>query len=280
MNIVNICKGQHMTDISFIITTSGKNEDNLNQIIDSIEIQNIPEYQIIIIGGLETKINRNNTIHIPFDETVTPKAWLTRKKNTGVLASKYGILVIMHDYMTFDKNWYSEFERFGIDWDICVHQNLAFDPSNGTDYVRANGWRVESMPQYPEFPWAMQIPYDIDQLIPYMGINGSYWCCKKSVMLDEMLDESKLAGDGDDLEWSYRVVPYFNGVPNNSTNKIVSNPNCITRNIKMKPPHPGNPNWEEIVKSFEPIWNDLRIGKRRPGGYYYEKDLGKVVQAK
>jgi hypothetical protein len=269
-----------MTGISFIVVTGGSNEETLDKIIDSIEVQNIPEYEIIVIGGHTLALERKNLVHIPFDESVTPKAWLTRKKNTGVLASKYDILVIMHDYMVFDENWYSEFEKFGLDWDICVHQSLAFDPRGEVDFVRGNGWRLGPIPQYPEFPWAMQVPYDIDQLTSYMGINGSYWCCKKSVMLDEMLDESKLAGEDDDTEWCYRVVPFFMGVPNNSTNKIVANPNCITRNLKMKPPHPGNPNWNAIEESFNSIWQELRDGVRRPGVYYYESSLGKVVQAR
>lgn len=270
-----------MTGISFIIPTSGTNDNGLNTIIDSIESQNMPEYQIIIIGGLETSVNRKNTVHIPFDETLTPTAWISRKKNTGVLASKYDVLVIMHDYAVLDENWYEEFEKFGLDWDICVHQNLILNHNpNGPKYVRGNGWRVESVPGYPEFPWAMRIPYDIDCFLPYMGINGAYWCCKKHVMLDEMIDENFLWGDVEDTEWSSRVVPFWQGRDNGSKNKIVANPNCITRNIKIKPDWPGNPDWDEIEKAFEPLWEALRSGYRRPGVYHYERSADKVVLAK
>lgn len=265
-----------MTGISFILPTSGTNDPVLNQIIDSIEIQNIPEYQIIIIGGFATTVNRKNTVHIPFNESITTSAWISRKKNTGVLASKYDILVVMHDYQVLDENWYEEFVNFGLDWDICVHQNLAFDTNNPSRYVRGNGWRAERVPGYPELPWAMQIPYDIDCFVPYMGINGAYWCCKKDVMLDNLISEEYLWGDIEDTEWSSRVVPYWMGSPNSSANKIVANPKCIVRNIKMKPGWPGNTDWDLVEKQFEPLWEELRAGKIRPGVPYYDSKTNQI----
>jgi glycosyltransferase involved in cell wall biosynthesis len=269
-----------MTPISFIIPTTGTNDANLNQIIDSIEVAKIPEYEVIIVGGLETTIDRKNTIHIPFNESLTPTGWISRKKNTGVLASKYDVIVVMHDYLIIDPDWYVEFEKFGLDWDICVHQTLSMNPNGDGTWIRGNGWRIDQVPGYPEFPWAMQVPYDIDCFIPYMSIQGAYWCCKKNVMLDELIDEKYLWGDIEDIEWSSRVVPYWLGQPNNCTNKIVSNPKCISRTIKLKPGWPGNPDWYAIERSFEPLWEQLRNGYRRPGVYHYESSLNQVVLSK
>ena len=39
-----------MMDFSFGIITGGNNESIINQIIDSIEYENIPNYEIIISG--------------------------------------------------------------------------------------------------------------------------------------------------------------------------------------------------------------------------------------
>lgn len=269
-----------MPGISFVIPTSGTNDLALNQIIDSIELQNMPEYQVVIVGGFTTTVNRKHTVHIPFNETLTTTPWTTRKKNTGVLASKYDILVIMHDYAVLDENWYKEFELFGFDWDICVHKNMCIDPSTGQGYIRGNGWRIcQPVPGYSEFPWAMQVPYDIDVFLPYMSINGAYWCCKKELMLNELLDENLLWGlePPEDVEWSSRVVPSWRGTPNNVKTKIVTNPKCITRNIKMKPGWPGNPDWEKIERHFDPLWDMLRNGWRKPGVYHYERSVNKAV---
>lgn len=258
-----------MTGISFIIATSGTNDSSLNDIIDSIEILSIPEYQIILVGGLHTTINRARTTHIPFDETLKPKAWLTRKKNLGVQASIYDVVVVMHDYYVFDSNWYTEFEKFGLDWDICVHQGFHSDQQGG---IRANGWRAEFIPGYPDIPYCMTIPWDIDCFVPYMPIQGAYWVAKKHVMLEQPLDEKLLWGDSDDIEWSSRVVPGWLGQKINQNDyKIVSNPNCITRFNKIKPTYPGNPNWAQMEKDLEHLWSAIRNGQRRPGIFYYDK---------
>jgi hypothetical protein len=265
-----------MTGISFVIVTSGTNDQSLNQIIDSIEALSIPEYEIVIVGGLTSTLNRTNTIHVQFDEKVKPKVWLTRKKNLGVQASKYDIVVIMHDYYVFDPDWYIEFEKFGFNWDICVHQGFHNDEQGG---IRANGWRAEYIPGYPEIPYCMTIPWDIDCFIPYMPIQGAYWVAKKQVMLEQPLNENLLMGECDDIEWSSRVVPGWLGQKINQVGyKIVANPKCVTRFNKFKPTYPGNPNWAELERQYQPLWDLLRQGMRKAGVYHYERNVNKVIK--
>ena len=48
---------------TFGIITDGESDYNLIEVIDSIEKQNIPEYQIIIVGN--TRISRKNIFYIP-----------------------------------------------------------------------------------------------------------------------------------------------------------------------------------------------------------------------
>ena len=73
-------------DFTFGIITSN-NIENLNKIIDSIEIQNISNYEIIIVGCNKifnltnlNKLKRKNCTCIPFDESIYP-GWITKKKN-------------------------------------------------------------------------------------------------------------------------------------------------------------------------------------------------------
>lgn len=266
-----------MTNISFVISTSGTKDNILNQIIDSIEIQNIPNYKIIIVGGATTTINRKNIIHIPFNENI-PKAWITKKKNLGVQASPYENLVIMHDYFVFDPDWYQEFIKFGTDWDICIQQTLSL-PEYGS--VRCNGWRAGPIPGYPEIPFAMTIPWDIDCFVPYMGIFGGFWVAKKSVMLEQPLNENLYYGEEEDLEWSSRVVPGWQGRKSQGKNyRIVANPNCITRLNKFKHPYPGNPNFEAMSQSLNWLWDKIRQGYRRPNVWHWESSVGDVVLSK
>ena len=74
-----------MTDISFTISTDGKSDDRINLCIDSIENLKIPNYEIIIVGGLETSIKRKNVFHLPFyEQTKTGTPWMSKKKNLSI----------------------------------------------------------------------------------------------------------------------------------------------------------------------------------------------------
>jgi len=262
-----------MQGISFVIPTSGTNDQELEIIINSIEALAIPDYEVIVVGGATTTIQRKHFLHIPFNEN-TPAPWISRKKNLGAQASKYDVCVVMHDYHVFDPDWYIEFKKFGTDWDICVQQTFTM-AEHGS--VRCNGWRAGPIPGYPEIPNSMTIPWDIDCFIPYMAIQGSFWVCKKQVMLEEPLDEKIYWGQGEDIEWSSRVVPGWLGQkPNQNKYKIVSNPKCVTRFTKYKPPYPGNPDFAAIEKSLEWLWDQLRKGYRRLGVYHYERSSNSI----
>lgn len=268
-----------MSNISFIIVTAGNKDNSINQIIDSIEILSIPKYEVIVVGGLTTTLARLNTTHIPFNESILPTLpYLTKKKNLGVANSKYDVVVVMHDYYVFDPDWYIEFTKFGLDWDICVHTSLHIAEQGN---IRANGWRVDYVPGYPELPHGMCIPWDIDCLIPYMPIQGAYWVAKRQTMIDNPLNENvELSGSAEsDIEWSSRVVPGWRGQKINQIGcKIVSNPKCVTRFNKIKDTYPGNPDWDAILKYFDPLWNSLRNKQYKQGVYYYDSSLGKVFR--
>jgi hypothetical protein len=266
-----------MTGISFIMPTAGTDDANLNSIIDTIDALRIPNYEVIVVGGLTTTLNRNHTQHIPFDEAAHPRPITSIKKMMGVRASQYDINVIFHDYHVFDPDWYEEFEKFGTDWNICVQQTFSL-PEQGS--VRCNGWRAGPIPGYPEILPNMTIPWDIDCFIPYMAIQGSYWVAKRQTMIDFPINESLYSGQEEDIEWSSRIVPGWLGQkPDQTGVKIVSNPHCITRFNKFKPPYPGNPDFAAMERSLEYLWGKLRNGYRRAGVYHYERELGRVVLA-
>ena len=71
------------------------------EVIQSINDLNIPEYEIIVIGG-ELKSWYDNVIHKPFEENSGP---YTLKKNLITKYAKYENIVYTHDYLIFDNNW-------------------------------------------------------------------------------------------------------------------------------------------------------------------------------
>ena len=82
-------------DFTFGIITGGSQnhredtEENLvveriKKIISTIDLQNIPNYEIIIVGGPNQYENINNLRHVPFDDK-RYFGWITKKKNIRTL---------------------------------------------------------------------------------------------------------------------------------------------------------------------------------------------------
>ena len=109
-------------DISFGILTYPGNENEAKKSIKSIENQEIPNYEIIIIGGNDHYKNRNLN-HIEFDESIK-NGWITKKRNIFFENAKFDLLVCMHDYLTLDLGWYEGLKKFGHNFDVLSNKIL------------------------------------------------------------------------------------------------------------------------------------------------------------
>lgn len=199
---------------TFAITTDNPNKEQLQEVYDSIENLNIPEYEILVIGPGEVSYTRNNFRFINFDETHKEK-WITRKKNILCQEAKYENIVLMHDYYVFDKDWYNAYLKFGDDWDICSNPQLMINGKRHfTDWIL---W------DYPILPRYTSIPYDEWTLTEYMYQSGGYMLVKKKLMLENPFNEDLIWGQADDVEWSIRV---------RGRNAWKCNPNAIVRHNK------------------------------------------------
>lgn len=199
-------------DFSFGIVTSGLEDARINEIIDSIEKQNIPNYEIIIVGN--SKVIRDKTQIIEFDESMVP-LWITRKKNIITSVSEFENIVYLHDYVKFEDNWYEGFLKFGNNFDLCMNEILNYDDTRFRDWfvcmwTNPLDWDHLGYEDYvisnivgPERKCL--IPYDENRLIKNMYFSGTYWVAKKKIMLEFPLDENFCWGQGEDVEWSYRV---------------------------------------------------------------------------
>jgi hypothetical protein len=183
-------------NFTFGIITDGNT--NLSSLLDTIKEQHIPNYEIIIVGGNKTY---NDTIHIPFDETIK-KAWITRKKNIITENARPGNIVYMHDYIHLCDNWYEGFLKFGEQFEVCMNPIINFD---GTRY---RDWTLfpTFLPSEYHSRRDLLLPYNVTNLTKYQYISGAYWIAKKEVMMQCPLDETLCWGQEEDLEWSKRVL--------------------------------------------------------------------------
>lgn len=185
-------------DFTFVICTSGKERDRVLAILDTIEAQAIPRYEVIVIGGAGESLGRDQVTAIPFDESLRPHGWITRKKNIGTWHATYENVVYMHDYVLLAPGWYAGQVRAGDNFDVRM------DRMENADGTRFRDWTLD--------PWEAKfiggrclLPYSVTDLSRFMYISGAYWVAKRQVMLDFPQHEGLYWGCGEDLEWSARV---------------------------------------------------------------------------
>lgn len=184
---------------TFGIVTSPGSDIYLQQVIDSICDQNIPEYEIIVVGG--------NTAHtdgilqvIPFDETIREN-WTTRKKNIITEHSNYDNIVYTHDYLKFLPGWYEGYLKFGDNFTVCMNKILNIDGTRFRDWCL---YKLDSDKYNIPDPQLL-LPYQFKNLSHLMYISGTYWVAKKHIMQKYPLLESITWGESEDIEWSKRA---------------------------------------------------------------------------
>jgi hypothetical protein len=191
-------------NFSFGIISHGSNYGHLNNLIKSINIQNIENSEIIIVGDINKYkiLNKKNIKFIEFEENIKP-GWITKKKNLVTQNSKFENIVYMHDYLVLTKDWYKGYIKFGNRFDIIM--NRIVNPNN----KRYRDWTL-----WPHNECTVDqvikendclLPYNVLDLSKYMYISGAYWVAKQNVMKEFPLDENLVWGEGEDVEWSKRI---------------------------------------------------------------------------
>lgn len=186
-------------NFTFGIITGGGQDAYINTCIDSIEHENIPNYEVVIVGN--SSVKRKNTVIIPFDEQIKDK-WITRKKNIITETARYDNIVYMHDYVKLTDGWYAGQLISGSDYYVRMDKII------DTNGIRFRDWCI--WPQNGNFMDSIigrncLIPYTMDHLSKFQYISGSYWIAKKHIMKEFPLNELLSWGHGEDVVWSMLV---------------------------------------------------------------------------
>ena len=133
--------------------------------------------------------------------------------------AKYENVVLLHDYIALNSDWYTGFLQFGNDFDWCVSRILNFVNERFRDYTLLPT-KIPYLNLYyspgdidPYFYDNCLLPYDFENNIntnQYMYISGSYFVIKKHVALKYPLDETFCEGRAEDVEFSKRL--HANGI--------------------------------------------------------------------
>jgi hypothetical protein len=195
-------------DFSFGIPTAGNNDSMLQTIVDSIRSQNIPNYEILIIG--QSDLSGADIKVLPFNESIR-QAWITRKKNILAQESKYDNLVLLHDYVMLEPGWYEGFLNFGNNFYFCSTRIQNTDGSRFIDYAFHPFYVTCIDARFEKgclLPYSMKVPHPANRLL---YISGTYYVIKRELALAVPLDEGKTWGQGEDMDLSFALTSL--GIP-------------------------------------------------------------------
>lgn len=173
---------------TFGIITEGKRNDAMEKIIQSIHKLKIPSYEIIVCGNY---FNRLDITYIHFIDDL-PR--ITKKKNIICQSAKYENMVIIHDRIIFNSDWFTGMKKYGNNFDVlsCKILYKWFGA-----YFRADDWCV--------YPPGICIAYN--QWSPEISINGGLIILKHSLWEKVKWDETMFYPDDyEDLDYSKRVL--------------------------------------------------------------------------
>lgn len=228
-------------NFTFGIITSPGTGGYLQEIIDTICMENIPEYQIVVVGGNEA-VTEGILEVVPFDESQKPM-WITKKKNMITERAKYENIVYLHDYVNLVPGWYEGFKKFGNDFDICM------TPIINPDGGRYRDWTIWISDNDPDrYNMHRLLPYTETHLSKQMYLSGAYWIAKRDVMQKFPLDERLSWGESEDVIWSNQVKQVYD---------FSINTNSVAKLMKWKDPifHPITP---EMLNKVEALCNSTK----------------------
>jgi hypothetical protein len=183
---------------TFGIITNGKRLDWIEEIINSIKVQRIKNYEIIICGTYKKRPEKN-IIYIPFNQR-DDKGWITKKKNLIIQNSKYENICIVHDRMVLQKDWYSGMKKWGNFFESLGCRQI-FADERVNDWIAQTNFIYHGQTEY--FSSAVHIEYE--DWYPTVWFTGQFYIFKKSVIKKVLLDETVYYGIDEDYRLSKQL---------------------------------------------------------------------------
>jgi hypothetical protein len=212
---------------SFGIVSNGQKSNWVLELINSIEFQKIPEYEIVICGPSPFDDNHpheNDHIRILNDVLLKDdvRAPIAHKKNVIIKESKFNNLCILHDRYLLPKKWFDRFKQYGNYFDVLCLKNLNSDNARfGVD------WMKFYYPLTARFKINRALAYDEwheDAIIP-----GGVIVAKKNLIEGFRLDERLHWDELEDMQLS--KVAFLNGLLIN----VDPNNHFISRQVRHVP---------------------------------------------
>lgn len=200
-----------------VITNAATSEelDRLDECIGSILREAEITDDIVVVGGKRAPKHKTVT-WIPFDETIKAN-WITKKKNIIADFAKTDAICFMHDYVALMPGWregynkYSESDR--PNWLTMTNRIVNADGRRFRDWcaIYNDAWMNPPIDDQkpPENIDGHLLQYDNNSMGRWQYYSGAYFCAHKSVMMAVPLNEERVWGQGEDVEWCRKIYKMY-----------------------------------------------------------------------
>ncbi|MEP7110017.1 MAG: hypothetical protein ABI760_18625 [Ferruginibacter sp.] len=190
---------------SFGIVSDGRKNERILNIIGQIKAFQIPEYEILICGPspsneLPEKVTVLDDKDLYFDTRIP----ISRKKNRIIEHARYNNLVIMHDRISFAKDWYTKIISYGNYFDQLCIPILDED----TQSLRVNDWQ-KSFHDLTLFQVSNAGKLQYAEWDRHIYADGGFMLIKKHILEKIKLNPYLNWGEMEDVDLSARL--YLDG---------------------------------------------------------------------
>lgn len=181
-----------MNGWSFVIITDGKDVAQTNRLLESIRAQDIPDYEIILVGKVDEFANRYDLLKISA-AGLAERGKISSLRNIGCANSLYSRLVVLDDDYYLHPGWYEAMVAYGDDWKVLSCRIECPDGSRYWD------WKT-----YRDSDGNHLIPYD-DADNPDVSISGGLILLKADVFSQVQWDDNRGFYEFEDVDYSNRL---------------------------------------------------------------------------
>lgn len=235
---------------TFALITDGQRNKNVEKFIKSVQIQAAGPHEILIVGP---KAKYKGARIIEFANGDLPR--IAEKKNIIGLEAANQNICISHDRYKLDRNFVSNWKKFGYDFDFCT---VAQRTQTGEIYPS-----LVSLPQKIE-QWQSPEYFNDGVYADGNFINGGFFIIKKHLISDFPMNSLSLHNEAEDVEYSWSLR--YGGV----STRI----NAFSRAIVIGNPSLGG---YSRMNSVEPTRKTFAIKFRKLVYVFYRK-LPQVVK--
>lgn len=186
---------------TFGIVTNGKRKDFIEKAINSIRDLRVPQYEIIICGTYFGEIAKDIN-YIYFTEH-DDKGWITKKKNLICENAKHENIVIIHDRIYFDRDWFEGMKKYSNYFEVLSCPVILFLKHRAIISnweTLSENFRLDDDKKLFHSNGVLDISdWDKNIIVP-----GPLIIIKKHIWNYEKWDETLFWGEAEDIEYSHR----------------------------------------------------------------------------